>query len=487
MISIVMPAREEKYLQKTIDSMFDRAEGTIEIVVVLDGYWPNPPIKDRDNLVLIHHGESRGMRAAINTAVAASKYEYILKFDAHCTAAKGFDKQLVEDCKEWNWVLVPTRYSLDTRTWDRREDKKYEFEYFCSEDLKGKRWPEYAERVEGQQICDLLTTQGSCWFMTRKMWDFIEGEDEGNYGYMGREAQEICLKTWLSGGRFVLTRNTWYAHWSKSRGHVVKLDRSEKQKSVDYAKRLWLNDAWPKATRRLSWLIEKFAPVPTWDGVTKKTGELMEINNKVKKYKGMSRAGMYKYFASLGFNKGAEVGVQRGRNALVMFQNIPDLELTLVDPYEDHPYNIRTFGKINHQKFKKMAAKRFNGYKVNWLYGFSEDMACKVKDESLDFVYIDGEHFYQFVMLDLILWYRKVRQGGIIAGHDYRKYASKKRFKVMEAVNNFTDAYGISLIYITDNSVIENPGDDSTSFFFIKEHSLESYKKEVSKTWKISQ
>lgn len=472
-----MPARNEKYLQKTVDSCFDKAEGPIEIVVVLDGYWPDPPITGRKNLVIIHSGETRGMRSSINTAVAASKYDYILKFDAHVTAAKGFDKQLVEDCKEWNWVLVPTRYSLDTRTWDKRDDKKYEFEYFCSEDLKGKRWPEYADRVSGEQICDLLTTQGSCWFMTRKMWDFIGGEDEVNYGQMGREAQEICLKTWLSGGRFVLTRNTWYAHWSKSRGHVIKLDRTEKQKSIEYAKDVWLNDKWPKAVRTLSWLIEKFAPVPTWD--KKVENKPVKVSKNVTKMEGMSRAGMYRHFSSLGLTKGAEVGVQRGRNAWVMFQNIPGLELTLVDPYANHPYNIRQWDQKIHDKFKKMAFKRMNGYNVDWLYGFSEDMASKVKNESLDFVYIDGEHFYQFVMLDLILWYRKVRKGGIIAGHDYRKYASKRRFKVMEAVNDFTNAYGIRQIYITDNTVIEYPGDNSTSFFFVKEHSLETYQQKI--------
>ena len=58
--------------------------------------------------------------------------------------------------------------------------------------------------MQGEKIVDLMTTQGSCWFMHKEFFDFIGGEDEDNYGTMGAEAQEICLKTWLSGGRFVL-------------------------------------------------------------------------------------------------------------------------------------------------------------------------------------------------------------------------------------------------------------------------------------------
>jgi predicted O-methyltransferase YrrM len=40
-------------------------------------------------------------------------------------------------------------------------------------------------------------------------------------------------------------------------------------------------------------------------------------------------------------------------------------------------------------------------------------------DGSLDFVFIDAEHKYEFVMMDIISWLPKVKQGGVIAGHDY--------------------------------------------------------------------
>lgn len=40
-------------------------------------------------------------------------------------------------------------------------------------------------------------------------------------------------------------------------------------------------------------------------------------------------------------------------------------------------------------------------------------------DEYFDFVYIDGDHSYKGAKSDLINYFRKVRSGGVIAGHDY--------------------------------------------------------------------
>jgi len=40
-------------------------------------------------------------------------------------------------------------------------------------------------------------------------------------------------------------------------------------------------------------------------------------------------------------------------------------------------------------------------------------------NESLDFVYIDANHAYDFVVQDISLWYPKVKKGGYLGGHDY--------------------------------------------------------------------
>jgi len=532
-ISVIIPALHEPFLQHTIDDLNAKAhnEHDLEIIVVLDGYWPNPSLTNYTNVIVIHETERKGMRHSINSAARVATGKYLLKIDAHCLFAEGFDKQLRKDCKP-DYTVVPVRYSLDTVKWLRKKDKKYEFEYISSEDLKGKRWPEFAERVKGQKIVDLMTTQGSF-----EKWG---GLDEVNYGGMGREAQEVCLKTWLSGGRFVLSRNTWYAHWSKGKKDIKYTNKKERQKSTDFAVDLWMNDKWPLATRKLQWLVEKFAPVPGWDKVNWQTrhenydsmkqgferaphydgqgnrlptlkeekelkeGKLHDVSVKLStkgeevyldevtitplayqvdpklyiglnynlivagkgmQIDGMNRLGLYKLFAKLGYKVGCEVGVQRGRNAIVMVDNIPDLKLYLVDPYKDYDLGNRLYGPKHHAKVRGMTHRRMQGKDVVFLEKFSEDAVREVPDDSLDFVYIDGMHTYDFAMLDLILWSRKIREGGIVSGHDYIK--NRNVVQVMHAVDDYVGRHKIPL-YLTDPKACVAAGDKSTSFFFVK-------------------
>lgn len=507
-ISVIIPALNEPYLQNTIDDITAKAAGNIEIIAVLDGYWPDPPLKSQTSLKIAHHGQSKGMRAAINTGARMAKGTYLLKCDAHCCFDKGFDQKLKADCKKPDWVVVPRRYVLDQNTWDRTE-KYYEFEYVERETLKGRKWPEFADRVNGQDVCDLMTFQGSCWFM-HKGWFVMMGLlDEINFAGMGREAQEISLYTWTGEGRCVLTRNTWYAHWNKPRKHVIP--NPEKKKSISAIQKMYPEKKlWP--------VIEHFAPVPGWEGIesenmrksegkkkSKASGYIVDeerrsegqedsegqpsnlltfspsaiheyIRNNYELVKsnagikivGMTRAGMYRLFANLGYTFGCEVGVQRGRNARVMLDNIPNLNLYLVEPYRDHPSNRRKWGQDTHNRFKKQAHNRLKGYPVTWLEGFSEEVSGQCPDKTLDFVYIDGEHTYDFVMIDLILWSRKVHTGGIVSGHDY-DYWKPKQPKVARAILDYSKTYNFKPIYMTDRDVRINHGDNSTSWFWIKE------------------
>jgi predicted O-methyltransferase YrrM len=308
--------------------------------------------------------------------------------------------------------------------------------------------------------------------MQRDRFRELGGLDDVNHGGMGREAQEICLKTWLSGGRFVLTRKTWYAHWNKGREHVLS-DTEGKRKSTAHAIDLWTNNKWPGQTRRLSWVVRHFAPVPTWPQ-EKRVDARQFIRDKYQlngddspvMVKGMNRPGLYRLFAELGFKTGCEVGVQRGRNAMVMLDNIPGLKLHLVEPYADHPSNRRKWGPQNHAKFKRMARARLKGRAVRWIEGYSEKVAHKIADRSLDFVYIDGEHTYDFVMIDIILWARKLKKGGILSGHDY-SHNKPRQAKVAAAVNDWARTYRFDPIYITDPEARELPGDRCPSWFYV--------------------
>lgn len=118
MLSILIPSRNEYYLNRTIQNLLEKAEGEIEIIVILDGYWTDPV---KDNCVhYIHRGVARGLRAGLNSAVALAKGKYIMKTDAHCLWDKEFDVKLIADC-EPKWTIIPRRKRLDPEKWEVAE------------------------------------------------------------------------------------------------------------------------------------------------------------------------------------------------------------------------------------------------------------------------------------------------------------------------------------------------------------------------------
>lgn len=60
MLSVIIPSYKESLLQKTIDSLLDNSRGEVEIMAVLDGYWPTIPLKDDPRVKIIHFGKSVG-------------------------------------------------------------------------------------------------------------------------------------------------------------------------------------------------------------------------------------------------------------------------------------------------------------------------------------------------------------------------------------------------------------------------------------------
>lgn len=79
LVSIIIPYKNEPYLEKTVEDIKTKAQGEIEIILA-------PDLE-----------EGCHMRQVINEAVKKAKGKYILKIDAHCLVAPGFDTQLVKD------------------------------------------------------------------------------------------------------------------------------------------------------------------------------------------------------------------------------------------------------------------------------------------------------------------------------------------------------------------------------------------------------
>lgn len=220
MLSIIIPSYKDPLLHKTIDDILLKAEGEIEIVPVLDGYWPKIPIKDDPRIKIVHLGRNRGMRGAINAGVLVSKGEFIMRADEHQMFGQGFDKILTETC-EPNWIVTPRRYALDPVKWEIMKDiPPVDFMKLKIQNVSNgvrKFAGVEAPGNDSQPIQETMAMQGSCWFMPRKWWDEVIGElqTEG-YGPHYQDSHEMVFKTWKAGGKLMVDKNTWHAHKHRS-------------------------------------------------------------------------------------------------------------------------------------------------------------------------------------------------------------------------------------------------------------------------------
>ena len=194
------------------------------------------------------------------------------------------------------------------------------------------------------------------------------------------------------------------------------------------------------------------------------------LNHKTKEYpikiKGLNRHGLVDLWKGLGYKVGAEVGVDLGVFSNMMFKGIPGLKMYLVDPYAPYPDNARYVKRD--PEAESIAHKALKGCNAVWIKEISETAFNKIKDGSLDFVYIDGNHRHDYVMVDIILWSRKVRKGGMVSGHDYNTYNNSVVRDTKIAVDHYTKFHKIAPWYITDNEARNYRSDRHASWFWIK-------------------
>jgi len=279
-VSVVIPVFKEPYLNKTIQSLLDNAEGEIEILPVFDGVLADEPLPDDPRVRPIYLARHQGMRACTNTGVERALGDWVMKCDAHCVFCPGWDK-MVEDT-QYNWLMVPRRYSLKESAWDRDENRPVVDYHFLSFPGDAQRsTPKYGYSIQVMntawkkpaEIDDTMTFQGSCWLAHRAFFmNNIFPLDDKNYGPFAQEQQEIGLKYWLVlGGAVKVNKRFWYAHLNKRKRHYDSGEFSPKTKTAEELKKYnewltkhWLNNEEPNMIHDFKWLVEKFNP-PGWD------------------------------------------------------------------------------------------------------------------------------------------------------------------------------------------------------------------------------
>ena len=120
----------------------------------------------------------------------------------------------------------------------------------------------------------------------------------------------------------------------------------------------------------------------------------------------------------------------------------PQLHLTCVDPWSAYPVRSQEVQDRNYS----VAVEALAGLNVSIKCLSSMEFVGVVLDGSLDFVFIDGDHSFENAMLDILMWSKKVKSGGIVAVHDYHPFCG---MDVILAVNAYTRANHIDPWYVT--------------------------------------
>lgn len=299
-LSIIIPSRNEAFLANTIEDILKKSRGRTQVIATLDGYWPDPPVKHNPHVVLAHYSEPIGQRAAMNVAAKLSRAKYIAKCDAHCGFDEGFDVKLMADMKD-NWTIAPIMRNLHAFDWvcenghtryqgpsgncgicgakEHREfrwigkpnpqndcysfNSEPHFQYF----KEYRSRPEYQKMLAETGLTETMCLQGSFFMMTReKYWEL--GVCDEAFGSWGNQGIEVAIKTWLSGGKCMVSHKTWYGHMFRPRvgdfGFPYPPSGRTQEKAKNYSRDLFFSDKYEKAIHPLSWLVEKFWPVPGW-------------------------------------------------------------------------------------------------------------------------------------------------------------------------------------------------------------------------------
>lgn len=151
-------------------------------------------------------------------------------------------------------------------------------------------------------------------------------------------------------------------------------------------------------------------------------------------------------------SRGAEIGVWKGDFTQLIYDIVQPTELHLVDPWEFQPDFAHCMygGKVAKSQadmnmIHAHVMTRFEEHKPHVHRCYSSLALDEIEDESLDWVYIDGNHAYEYVRDDLNGYIRKLVPGGLLTGDDYL-WAPKRKFPVKRAVNEMCTSGRVQVV-----------------------------------------
>lgn len=166
-----------------------------------------------------------------------------------------------------------------------------------------------------------------------------------------------------------------------------------------------------------------------------------------------SRDGLGNFLNQYGLlGEAVEVGTLTGDYARQIMSQWKGRKLHCIDPFEQQsdevykePVNRTDWASVI-QSCQSMAIQYSPRVELHKAY--SPQAASLFEDESLDAVFIDGNHSYEAVSNDILAWWPKVQVGGVFGGHDFRNDTIwPQNCEVKKAVLEFLDRTGLRMHY----------------------------------------
>lgn len=178
---------------------------------------------------------------------------------------------------------------------------------------------------------------------------------------------------------------------------------------------------------------------------------LQQLKGKGVEIPDSSRDELPQFFVEMGYKIGAEIGVYKGEFTEKFCR--AGLKHYAIDPWKSYDGSGRSQKLQERQDFLYGHTQRILAPYPDCtiIRKTSMDAINDFEDKSLDYVYVDGNHAFRYIAEDIYEWSHKVRNGGVISGHDYFNTipsASNVLCHVSTIVDAYTKLYDIKDWYV---------------------------------------
>lgn len=244
-VSVIIAARNEPQLNRTISNLFDTADGDIEVVVSLD---VEQEVDKR--AIVIHNDAPVGRRVGFNRAAKPASGKYLFILDAHCKMSQDWDIKMAEFCPE-KGIVVSCIQDMFEDSWKLRPGV-YDHVYL-SKGYEEKWWARRPFKLIEEMMC----FTGCSWIIPKQYYWDCNGYDE-SLGMYGWDGPEWSCKIWMGDnpGKVLLRSDVLCGHVFGTNEH----NRKYKSQGIGYPnyKKYMIE----KYSDKIEAFREKFAPLP---------------------------------------------------------------------------------------------------------------------------------------------------------------------------------------------------------------------------------